>query len=89
MKLYSGIYNAFVSSKPKGKKRLIENIARDVEGKILMLRKKEVFSKEVGDIVLTTLRKYSPGAFLGFLTYYKDISKEADIKRELKKYLRN
>lgn len=88
VKLYSGIYNATVSSRPTERQKLVERITQSVEKQILHLKQKEIESKTIGEIVLTTLKKYSPGAFLAFLTYYKNITTEAQIKRELKKYLK-
>ena len=88
VKLYSGIYNATVSSRPTERQKLVERITRSVEKQILYLKKKEIDSKDIGEIVLNTLQKLSPGAFLAFLTYYKNITTKSQIKKELKHYLK-
>ena len=85
VKLYAGIYNATVSSRPTERQRLVEKITREVEKEILLLRKKEIESAEIGEIVLQTLEVFSPGAFLSYLTYYKNITKQSQIRKELKK----
>ena len=88
VKLYSGIYNATVSSRPTERQKLVERITQSVEKQILHLKQKEIESQTIGEIVLITLQKLSPGAFLAFLTYYKNITTKAQIKRELKNYLK-
>ncbi len=87
VKLYSGIYNATVSSRPVERQSLVEKITREVEKEILLLRKKEIRSEEIGDIILQVLKTYSPGALLSFLTYYKNITKTSQIRKELKTLL--
>lgn len=87
VKLYSGIYNATVSSRPNERQKLVERITRKVELEILKLKSKVINSENIGEIVLNVLKTYSPGAFLAFLTYYKNITTQGQIKREIKKYL--
>lgn len=87
VKLYSGIYNATVSSRPTERQRLVEGITQKVEQEILLLHKKCVGSAEIGNIVFNTMYRMSPGAFLAYLTYNKNINSQEKLKRELKKYL--
>lgn len=87
IKLYSGVYNATVSTSPNERPKLVEEIIQEVERQILELRKKEVESSDVGEIVLNTLKNKSPGAFLGFLTFYKKVSSKSQIRKLIRKYL--
>ncbi|MBL7036707.1 transcriptional repressor NrdR [Candidatus Microgenomates bacterium] len=86
-KLYSGVYSAAVSSRPRERRELVDKIVREAEKRILLLNRKEITSEEIGDMVLHSLKKLSPGVFLGYLTYHKNIEKTSQIKKEIKKYL--
>lgn len=86
-KLYSGIYSAAVSSRPNERREMVGKVVRKIERELLLLSQKEINSKTIGEIALQTLKKTSPGAFLGFLTYHKNIENEQQIRREIKNYL--
>ncbi len=87
VKLYSGIYGATIGSKTPHRELVVEKITREVEKEILFLKKKKITSAEIADIVLRRLRQGHTGTFLRFLAYCKDITSEAQAKRELAKYL--
>ena len=86
MKLYSGIYNATLSSTKYNKEKLVDIITQDIEREIMALKKKRLESSLVGDIVLKRLRKVNTASFLRFLAFCKKIQSEAQMKREIAKY---
>jgi transcriptional repressor NrdR len=87
IKLYSGIYGATIGSKTPNREIVVEKITREVEREIMFLKKKRITSDEIADIVLRKLQKAQTATFMRFLAYTKDISNEAQMKRELKKYV--
>ena len=87
VKLYSGIYGATIGSKLPNIEYLVDKITRDVEKEILFLKKKNIQSQEIGDIILKNLKSTSPATFLRFLAYNKDIKTEAQIRKEVLKFL--
>ncbi|KKR83799.1 MAG: Transcriptional repressor NrdR [Candidatus Daviesbacteria bacterium GW2011_GWA1_41_61] len=87
IKLYSGIYRAAVGFKGGSKEKLVDKITREIEKEIVSLKTKKITSEQIGEIVLNKLRVAQSGTFLRFLAYYKDITNEAQLKRELTKYL--
>jgi transcriptional repressor NrdR len=87
MKLYSGIFYASQPSKIPSRELFIDSITRAIEKDILSEKKKKVTSDEVASIVLAHLRKKHTPTFLRFLTNCKDITNEAQLKRELGKYI--
>lgn len=86
MKLYTGLYRATVS-KTQNRAKKVDRVTREVESDILFLKKKRVKTEEIGDIVLKKLKKIDTGMFLRFLAYFKDITSEYEMKKELGKYL--
>lgn len=86
-KLYSGIFYASNASKIPRREIFVEKITAEVERDLLALKKKRITSAEIADIVLGKLRKRHTATFLRFLAYCKDIASEAQMKRELQKYL--
>ncbi len=86
MKLYTGLYRATVS-KTLNRAKKVDRVTREVESEILYLKKKRVSSEEIGDIVLNKLKKVDTGMFLRYLAYFKDITNEYEMDKELKKYL--
>lgn len=86
MKFYKGVYLATVDKTVRQIKK-VDLAVREVEMDILFLKKKRVKSTEIGDLVLRRLRKIDTGMFLRFLAYYKDITNESEMKRELNRYL--
>lgn len=87
-KLYSGIYGASLAIKPiHQRERLVGKITTLAQKEILSLKRKRVYSWEIGEIVLKVLRKTNTQIFLRFLMYFKDIKFEAQLKKELSNYL--
>lgn len=87
IKLYSGIYGATIGSKMPKKEYIVDKITRDVEKELLFLKKKRILSQEIGDIILKNLKGTSPSTFLRFLAYNKNIKSEAEIRKEVLKFL--
>jgi transcriptional repressor NrdR len=88
MKLYNGVYKATVS-KTTNRLRKVNEVVQLVEHDILFLKKKRVKSEEIGEIVLNRLKRLDTGMFLRFLSYFKDITSEFEMNKELKKYLKS
>lgn len=86
MKLYSGIYGATIGSKTPNREYLVDKITREVEIEILALKRKIINSTEIADIVLSKLKQLHTATFLRFLAYCKDITNEAQMKKEFTKY---
>jgi transcriptional repressor NrdR len=86
MKLYTGIHKATVS-KTKNRLAKIDRAVSETERDILFLKKKRVASEEIGNLALKRLRRIDIGMFLRFLSYFKDIETEGQMKKELEKYL--
>lgn len=86
-KLYTGIFISTVSSRQAERQKLVEMITRRVEREILHLKRKEIKSSKIAGIVLENLKIHSPGAFLTFLSFHKNIDRAGKIKSELKRYL--
>lgn len=86
-KLYSGIYGATIGSKLPNREYIVDKITRDVEKKLLSLKRKKVSSQEIADIVLTNLKNESPTTFLRFLAYNKSPKSQTEIKKEISKYI--
>lgn len=86
-KLYSGIYGAAIGYRGQNKEKIIEGITQDLESQILSLKKKEINSAEIADLVLKKLLIVHAGTFLRFLAYCRDIRTKADIVKELSRYL--
>lgn len=87
MKLYSGIFYSSQSSRIQAREVFIDKITREIEGELLLLQKKQLGSQEIAEIVLKILRKKNTPTFLRFLTYWKDITSDTQIRKELLKYL--
>ena len=87
VKVYSGVYSSMFATSPSQRQKLAEKITGRIEKEILLLKSKEITSEKIAEIVLNILKKMSPGAFLAFLTYYKGIESQAQMKKELRKYL--
>lgn len=83
-KLYSDIYAAFDAIQRKDS--TIDAVTDTVESKILDLKKSEVSTDEITRIVLSALKHFNTAAFLRFLARSTDLSSNAQLKRELKKY---
>jgi transcriptional repressor NrdR len=83
-KLYSGIYGAFLSI--PSKETTVDAVTDTVESKILDTKQREVRSKDIAKIVLTTLKHYNTAAFVRYLAYQTDLASDSQLKRELKKY---
>lgn len=83
-KLYSGIYGSFLSI--KAKETTVDGVTDTVEAKLLDMRKRELTSQQIADVVLRTLKKFNTAAFIRFLAYQTDLSSDAQLKQELRKY---
>ena len=85
-KLYSGIYHSTIDKRGADRgemSELSEELTNIVEQKITNLRRKEVTSSEIKDIVLAILGEKEPDALLRFVAY-----KEGDDKKTMKKLLK-
>lgn len=88
VKLYAGIYNSTSSLKSRVEiQKFVQLITRKVEKEVLLLKKRNISSQEIGEIVLTKLKSISPGAFLSFLINHKNINNERQMKKYLEKYI--
>lgn len=87
MKLYSGIFYASSASKLPQQELFVDKVTREIERDILDLKKKKISSEEIADLVLKKLRQRNIATFSRFLTYHKKITTEAQMKKELNKYL--
>lgn len=85
-KLYSGIYNSFLDKKGVDRgdiAELAEKIRNKVEKEIIELKRKEISSSEIEEVVSKILGRKSPDALLRFLAYRMG----GDL-RKLKSFLR-
>lgn len=83
-KLYSGIYGAFLDI--SAKETTVDGVTDTVEAKILDTKKREITSRDIAQIVLTTLKHFNTAAFVRYLAYQTDLASDAQLKRELRKY---
>ncbi len=88
MKLYAGIYGATISSKTPNREYIVDKITREAEQQILALKKKQISSVEIANIVMGILKHVHPRTFLRMLAYHADIRTEADMVREFNRYSR-
>jgi transcriptional repressor NrdR len=65
-------------------KKLINSIERDVQ----ILRKNEVTSDQIGQIVMKTLKRYDQVAYIRFASVYEDFKDAHEFRRELNKLLK-
>lgn len=85
-KLYSGIYHSSVDKKDCDRgdmSKFARETTNRVEQEILNLKKKEIRSTEITEIVLDILMKKTPDIFLRFLAY-----REGDNKKKMKQLIR-
>ncbi len=85
-KLYSGIYNSFLDKKGGDRgdaAELAEEITNKVEREIIELKRKNIYSFEIVEIVSKILGRKSPDSLLRFLAYRLG----GDLKK-LKSFLR-
>jgi transcriptional repressor NrdR len=83
-KLYSGIYGAFLSI--PSKENAVDGVTDTIEAKILDTKKREISSRQIAQVVMTTLKHFNTAAFVRYLAYQTDLASDAQLKRELKKY---
>ncbi len=83
-KLYSGIYGAFLSI--KAKETTVDAVTDTVEAKLLDSKKRELASADIAQVVLRTLKHFNTAAFVRYLAYQADLTSDAQLKHELKKY---
>ena len=90
-KLFSGIYHSCLDKKKVDRGdagKFAEEVTRKVEAEIIRLKKKEIRSKEITEIVLSILAKESPDTFLIFLAY-REGSDENKLRGLLGKYFKS
>ncbi|HEY2004164.1 MAG TPA: ATP cone domain-containing protein [Candidatus Saccharimonadia bacterium] len=83
-KLYSGINGAFLSIPHQ--ETTVDAVTDTVEAKLLDIQKRELSTKEIARIVLSTLKHFNTAAFVRYLADSTDLSSDAQLARELKKY---
>lgn len=83
-KLYSGIYGAFLSI--KAKETTVDAVTDTVEARLLDSKKRELASADIAQVVLRTLKHFNTAAFVRYLAYQADLTSDAQLKHELKKY---
>jgi transcriptional repressor NrdR len=83
-KLYASIYAAFLDV--DGKQGVIDAVTDTVEAKLLDSHTSPIASKAIAEIVLQTLKHFNTAAFVRYLTHRTDLSSEAHLRKELKKY---
>jgi transcriptional regulator NrdR family protein len=87
VKLFAGIYGAASGSRMPQMEKYIDIITEHVERELLALRKKKLSSLEIGEVVLDVLRREHISTFLRFLSRFKNIITEQQLRSEMKKYL--
>jgi transcriptional repressor NrdR len=83
-KLFAGIYGSFLSI--PAKETTVDAVTETIEAKLLDTRKAELTSDEIAAIVLSTLKHFNTAAFVRFLAYQTDLTSNAQLKKELRKY---
>ncbi len=68
-----------------GFKKLVNLIERDLQ----ILRKNEVTSNEIGQIVMKNLKRFDQVAYIRFASVYQSFKDAQEFKRELNKLLRS
>jgi len=86
LKVYSGIYNATIGFDMLGRVELVQRVSGTVERAILRLRRKDITSDEIADIILRELKRAHAQTFLRFLAYTKAIKTDKDLVREFNRY---
>lgn len=82
--LFSEIYATFldIAAKPQ----TIDAVTDTIEAKILDLKLDIVSTAQICTIVLATLKHYNTPAFLRYLSAHTNLTSNAELKRQLKKY---
>jgi transcriptional repressor NrdR len=57
-----------------------------VESKLLDLRTRTLTTQQISTTILVTLKAYDAAAFVRYLTAHADVTSNAQLKRELRKY---
>jgi transcriptional repressor NrdR len=86
-KLYSGIYRSAIGYRGCNRENMVDQVTGEIEKEILILRKKEITTQEISEIILNQLKSRQSGTFLRFLAYNKEITNEIQLKKEIAKYL--
>lgn len=85
-KLYSAIYNTAIDMKGADRgdaSTLADRITNEIEEEIIKLRKKEIATKKITEIVSIVLSKRSPALLVRYLAY-----REGNEAKKLKKLIR-
>lgn len=83
-KLFSSVYAAFLDV--AGKQNTIDSVTDTIEAKLLDLQRTQISTEEIAAIVLQTLKHYHTTAFVRYLSHKTDLTSEAQLRKELKKY---
>jgi len=83
-KLFSSLYAAFTDI--PGKDTTIDAVTATVEAKILDTKSPGITSRDIANIVLTTLKHFNTTAFIRYLSVHTELISNAQLKNELKKY---
>jgi transcriptional repressor NrdR len=83
-KLFSSVYAAFLDV--AGKQNVIDAVTDTIEAKLLDLQSTQISTDEIAAVVLQTLKHYHATAFVRYLSHKTDLTSEAQLRRELKKY---
>lgn len=87
-KLYAGIYGATIGSKTPNREEAVDRITREIERRVLALRKKQITSGELSDITLNVLRRTDVRTFLRYFAYNRSLKNEKDMTREFTRYIK-
>ncbi len=80
-KLYSSVYHSFLDRKNVDRGtigEIAEKITNQIERDIIILKKEDIKTVEITQMVLSILRKKAPDSFLRFLAYREGNDKKRD-----------
>jgi transcriptional repressor NrdR len=83
-KLFSSVYAAFLDV--AGKQHTIDAVTETIEAKLLDLQSSPISTEEIAAVVLQTLKHYYTTAFVRYLSHKTNLTSEAQLRKELKKY---
>ena len=89
VKLYSGIYHSSIDRKNVDRGEMSEfsgEVTNQIIREILKLKKKEIFSTEITDMVINRLKNKNPDIFLRYIAYREGSNKKR-LKSLLKKHI--
>ena len=89
MKLYSAIYHSSIDKKKVDRgdeSEFADEVTSKVEQEILIMRKKEILSSDITQMVLGILKRRAPDSFLRYLAYREGADKK-QMNKLLKTYV--